>query len=130
MFRIKIIIALLCFLTFLGCDDTLTEDTLPEIPDSNVSFSKHLQPVFELKCVGCHNESQKEGGLSLTTWSSTTNDPGVVFPGNPDNSRLVWSIEGRAGVNPMPPIGSAITPFTAKEVKGVRTWITEGALNN
>ena len=108
-----------------GCDDTSTNIDNDEIPDSNVSYSKHIQPIFNVKCVSCHGVGTTEAGLDLTTWSGTRADPTVVFPGEPSNSSLVWVIE----LNPAVP-HPQFPYLTEKQIKGVRTWIEEGADNN
>jgi hypothetical protein len=115
-----------------NCDDTITSDNIDNIviPDSNVSYSQYIQPVFNLKCVNCHGVGTTEASLNLTTWSGTVADPSVVFPGEPENSKLVWTIEGRPGFPPMPPVGSPYIPLNQNQIKGVRTWIAEGAKNN
>lgn len=117
---------------YSGCKDTITGSQLDQrvIPDSNVSYSQNIQPVFDLKCSnsGCHDDGSMAGGLSLSTWANTTADPGIVFPGKPDNSRLVWTIEHYASVPPMPPVG--YPTLTQNQIKGIRTWIQEGAKDN
>ncbi len=111
-----------------GCKDQVTASDVDNrvIPDSNVSYSRDIQPVFNLKCTnaGCHEDAARAGGLSLTTCSNTKADPTIVFPGEPDNSRLIWAIEG-IGNYPMPPPG--YPPLTQNQIKGIRTWIKEGA---
>ncbi len=128
----------LLLLTFLigltGCKDTVTgsEDIDKVIiPSSNVSFSKYIFPVFNVKCstAGCHDDGTRAGGLSLTSWANATIDPSIIFPFKPDNSKLVWAIEGQPGVAPMPPIGF-VRPLTPNQIQGIRTWILEGAKNN
>lgn len=126
----KKIIPIILILFYAGCDDSSTEIDSKEIPDSNVSYSEHIQPVFNIKCVNCHGVGTVEAGLDLTTWSGTVADPSVVVPGEPNNSKLVWSIEGNPAVQPMPPPGSAYLPLTSDQVRGVKTWIAEGAKNN
>jgi hypothetical protein len=115
-----------------GCDDTITDNDIDNriIPDSLVSFSQHLQPVFEVKCISCHDDETRAGGLSLTTWANTTADGRVVVPNLPDNSVIVWSVEGRPGISPMPPLSSPYKPFTQNQVNGLKKWIEEGAQNN
>jgi len=114
-----------------SCDDTITQEDLDnrQIPSSNVSYSQHIQPVFDAKCnyAGCHNGRDMAGGLSLTNYYNTTADYLIVAPGLPENSKLVWSIEGR-GTNPMPPVGR--WPLTKNQIDGIKTWIKEGAKNN
>ena len=111
-----------------GCKDQVTATDVDNrvIPDSNVSYSQDIQPVFNLKCTnaGCHEDASRAGGISLTTCANTKADPSIVFPGEPDNSRLVWAVEGISN-SPMPPVG--YPPLTENQIKGIRTWIKEGA---
>jgi len=113
-----------------GCDDTLTADEVDKIvmPDSNVSYADHIAVVFEFNCNRCHNPSQKEGGVDLSTWSGIVADPRVVFPGSDSTSVLVWTIEYRAGFPPMPPL--QYPGLVLNHIEGVKTWIQEGAKNN
>jgi len=120
-----VLLAVLC-----GCKDKGVEVDDQIIPDKDVSYSKYIQPVFNIHCTPCHNEQLNEGGLSLTSWGATTSDPSIVFPGEPDNSRLVWAIEGRTGVSFMPPIGSPYKPLSQNQINGIKTWIREGAQGN
>jgi hypothetical protein len=128
----KIALIFLMLLTFISCDDTLTVQDVDnrKIPDKNVSFSQDIYPVFQVKCISCHNATNPDGGLDLTSYSAATADFNIIFPGNPDNSRIVWAIEGnRPPIQPMPPVGYS-RPFNDNQRQGIRTWITEGALDN
>ena len=74
------------------------------MPDSNVSYSKHIAPVFEVKCVPCHNSSRQEAGLDLSSWvNATTADPSIIARGSDSTSILVWTIEGFPPYPLMPP---------------------------
>jgi hypothetical protein len=127
-----IFLFLILLLPLTSCKDTITSDEIDSrpIPDNNVSFSQNLYPVLNVKCAnaGCHDEQTRAGGLSVMTWATFTSDASIIFPYQPDNSRLIWSIEGRAGVPPMPPLG--YPHLTFPQIKGFRTWIAEGAQNN
>ena len=116
-----------------GCDDTLTVKNVDDnpIPPDSVSFADHIYPVFQVKCAfsGCHAQPNPAVGIDLSTWAGVTADPNIVFPFEPDLSRLVWSIEGRAGIAPMPIVGYS-TPVTPDQLRGIRKWIDEGALDN
>ncbi len=117
-------------ITVTSCDDSVTADEIDSrtIPDQNVDYYEHIQPVFNLKCATsfCHDDQTRAAGLSLTSYANATADPNIVFPGDPEVSKLVWAIEGTGGVEPMPPPGP-IAPLTENQVKGIRTWIQEGA---
>ncbi|MFC2084907.1 hypothetical protein ACFLS9_07620 [Bacteroidota bacterium] len=130
--NLLIILIMFSILVFTACDDTLTGDDIDNriIPDENVSFSEHLQPVFNIKCsiAGCHDDISKAGGYSMTTWSNVL-QPGIVDPFTPETSRIIWRIEG-IGVDFMPPLESPVRPLTDNQIDGVKTWIKEGAENN
>lgn len=117
-------------ISFSACDDTLTATDLDnrEIPDSNIDYYVHIQPIFTIKCATsfCHDNQTRAGGLSLTNHANATADPSIVLPGDPEVSKMIWAIEGTGGVEPMPPPGSA-PPLTQEQIEGVRTWIQEGA---
>ncbi|GAB6281744.1 MAG: hypothetical protein STSR0008_04850 [Ignavibacterium sp.] len=131
--KISLINFLFCILilTLSSCDDTTTNSDLDkkEIPSSNVSFSQHIYPVLNIKCnnAGCHDDQTRAGGISLTTWANIVADPTVVFPGEPQDSRLVWAIEGISST-PMPPVG--YPTLTKNQIEGIKKWIEEGAKNN
>ncbi len=129
---LSLIIISLLFL--LGCDDTLTNENVDNkpIPDSNVSFADHIYPVFQVKCAfsGCHAQPNPADGIDLSTWAGVTADPNIVFPGEPDLSRLVWAIEAsEQEFLQCLPLGYT-TPITLDQIQGIRTWIDEGALDN
>jgi hypothetical protein len=129
----QIILATFGIFLFISCDDTLTVQTVDDrtIPLSNVSFSQDIYPIFQVKCAfsGCHTNPNPADGIDLSTWANVTANPNIVFPGEPDLSRLVWAIEGRAGISPMPVVGYS-RPVTAAQLQGIKTWIDEGALDN
>jgi hypothetical protein len=130
----KIFLIVSLVFAIIGCDDTLTVQNVDDkvIPSSNVSFAEHIYPVLQVKCAfsGCHGSPNPADGIDLSTWAGVTADPNIVFPGEPDLSRLVWAIEGdKPPIQPMPPVGFA-RPVTANQLQGIKTWIDEGAQNN
>jgi len=110
-----------------SCDDTLTSNDVDQIiiPDKNVSYAEHIDPVLRLKCAtsGCHDE-YRAGGFSFLLWTFTRE---AVVENLPNNSPLYLSVGGPLPT--MPPIGRGI-PLTDNQVKGIKTWISEGAQNN
>lgn len=133
----KILISTILIMSFAlvvllsACDDSINARDIDNqiIPEQNVSYSEHIQPVFNVKCnnSGCHNSSDMAGGLSLITWANTVSDPSVVFPKEPEVSKLYWAITGN-GAPIMPPLG--YQPLTQNQIDGIKTWIQEGAKNN
>ncbi len=131
LYPIFIITVIIVLLVSTGCKDTVTGEDIDKriIPVSNVSFAQDVYPILNVKCASsnCHNQESRAGGYAFTSWTSVYS-PNLIDPGNPDNSRLVWVIEARSGITPMPPIGYPY--LTPNQIKGIRTWIAEGAKNN
>ena len=90
-----ILFATLIIIISQNCKDTITSTDVDNIvmPDSNVSYSQHIAPVFEVKCVPCHNDKRSDGGVNLSSWTNVVRDPSIVFPGSDSTSILVWTIE-------------------------------------
>lgn len=108
-----------------------TGKTPPEaaIKPGATAFEAFIQPVFEKKCVNCHNPRKKKGELLLDTreglLAGGKHGP-VVKPGKPDSSELYRRItlpghdEDR-----MPPKGKL--PLSPEEIALLRQWIELGA---
>ncbi len=130
LINITLLVIFFSLILFTSCDDTVTASDIDKrtIPESNIDYYENIQPIFTVKCATtyCHDDQSRAGGLSLTNWANATADPSIVFPGDPDVSKLVWAIEGTGGVQPMPPAGYA-PPLTQDQIRGIRTWIQEGA---
>lgn len=85
-------------------------------------------PIFQKYCVGCHNATDKEGGLVLENYAGFLRggDNGKVLElGRPDQSRMLLMITGKAEPA-MPPEGSE-TP-TEAELALLTRWFKAGAL--
>jgi hypothetical protein len=97
-----------------------------EFPPSNVSYSRHVQPFFTLRCYPCHDGYNAAGGIQLTTYSHVMFDrPNLVVPTRPDESLIMMVLDLRILHN-----SGNIGNIPSSQTLGVRTWITEGALNN
>ncbi len=127
----EIILVAIITISLFGCDDTITNQDVDDmiIPSSNVSFSQHVYPVFQVKCFSCHGNGIYEAGLDLTLRSRFV-DGRIVVPGDTLTSILVWRIDRppRAGFNPMPP--EFMPQLTSNQIRGIKIWIAEGALDN
>ncbi len=93
-----------------------------------VRYADQISPIFERRCVECHNAYKLKGGLRLDLLVAAFDveqDLWAIRPGDPDGSELVARIAPDAGNKErMPPKGDRLT---ADEVSLIRTWIQEGA---
>ena len=93
-------------------------------PDSNVSYSRHVEPLLRLACTfsGCHSAQDQ---LPLDSYTALFQTPGLVIVGRPDLSRLNQVLEGRLS---HPPVFQH--RITENHRRGMATWVREGAQNN
>jgi len=117
--------------SFWSCKDNITGEGPFDIvfPDHDVSYNSLIQPLFDRACAfagGCHGGDDPAAELSLESYLRLTTRVGIVIPGSPDESLLQLRIEGR--VTPRMPLNRPA--LTDNQIQGIRTWISEGALNN
>ena len=80
-------------------------------------------------CTGCHNPEDREGDLSLATFSDVAQglESGpLVLPGQPESSRLIRVLTGAAEPQ-MPPEDEDNKAPTEQEIAVLRAWIESGA---
>jgi hypothetical protein len=120
------ILLLFLSLVSLSCDDTILTDV--DIPDSNVSYPEHIQPIFNNHCNNstCHNNEDRAAGVSLTSYAELFSSPFLVIPYSPDESKLFQVIEGKSVTIMPPPYGNSY-PLSDNQIEGIKTWIEEGA---
>jgi len=85
----------------------------------NMSFSATIEPILDLKCVGCHNPNNVSGGVLLSSYADVKT---VV-----DNGSLLGAIKWEPGFTNMPFNGNQLP---ACEIDQIEAWINQGALNN
>lgn len=121
-----------------GCSDrgaSVLQDPTPD-PEPTVSFSADVQPIFDARCVVCH-DSDGPSGMTLLSGVSHGELVGVtatgyaalrIAPGEPESSVLYNKITDSGlygGI--MPAAGPALT---AEQIAVIAAWIEEGALDN
>ena len=92
------------------------------VPD----FSKHIAPIFQKRCVGCHNADDAEGKLSLESYADLQKGGkhGPSFqPGDIASSRLLQLVTGKAKPV-MPPEDEE--RLTTEEIALLTAWIESG----
>ncbi|MEC9092445.1 MAG: c-type cytochrome domain-containing protein, partial [Planctomycetota bacterium] len=101
--------------------------TTPWVTAEDFSFEKNIRPIFEQKCVRCHNPSEAEGGLDLTSaeglLKGSENGKVILFD-QLDDSQLLQQVISKS----MPPKGAQ--PLTPKEIDTIQTWLDSGATFN
>lgn len=128
--------SLLALALFAGCTDMgdpVSPDANNNPPgDGTLSWTGTIYPdIIGPSCASCHNAASPQGNLDLTTfdgWINATSNGGnpFVVAGTPDDSELVWRVEGTNGVSRMPVGGQ----LSASDIEAIRTWISQGALKD
>ncbi|HEX5025050.1 MAG TPA: c-type cytochrome domain-containing protein [Agriterribacter sp.] len=99
-------------------------------PDKAIVFADVIQPIFESKCIGCHNESKLKGELLLENLAGVLagGKSGPLFiPGKPDTSLLIRRIHLPVDDKKrMPPASKP--QLTAAETALLSAWIKSGAV--
>ena len=126
----------------LGGDLTHGEDFIlapvlkpkgPTIPiDQALVYRDVVQPIFESKCISCHNSDKMKGGLMLTEEKVIMKggkDGRIIVPGQPQISLLLQRIHLQEDdKNHMPPVGKP--QLSAAEQAVLYHWIKENASFN
>ncbi len=105
-------------------------DSLPDLgsPDSVRVYHDMVFPIFETKCIACHNNEVQRGGLNMESADSLQiggQGGPVIAKGNPLESELFRRITlPQKSIKFMPPTNEALT---YDEIKVVEWWIEQGA---
>ncbi|MEO0338579.1 MAG: c-type cytochrome domain-containing protein [Bacteroidota bacterium] len=101
--------------------------TYPLNPDSIFLYQHLIQPVFDRKCVHCHNSKQSRGGLNLQSKKGLLagGDHGDALEKKGQQSPLLLHRVGLEMDNPkyMPTKG---TPMNYAEIRLLEYWVNEG----
>lgn len=96
-------------------------------PTASLSAAPPVEGLLQKYCIGCHNETDREAGLSLQTPESlkrgSENGP-VLSPGRWQDS-LLYHVLSPDVDNTMPPYGEAQP--TDAEREQLRQWVLAGA---
>lgn len=117
-------------LAVVGCNSggTVTDPSQIVFPSAGVSYVQHVKPFLALSCAfsGCHGDVEPGGGIRLTSYTYLFVDrPNLVVSGRPDESLIIQVMDQR-----IPHRFDILRNVTSDQIRGMRTWITEGALNN
>ncbi len=99
--------------------------------NSPVSFEQEILPLFQQKCLACHNASKKQGALVLespqTILAGGDSGPAVVAGKSAES--LLLQLASHQAEPHMPPSKNAVAAagMTPEELGLIRLWIDQGA---
>ncbi len=108
-----------------------------DYPDKRVKSAAEMQvyedmiaPIFEAKCMSCHNVQKSKGDFQMTTYEnllqSGESDKPSLTTGSPEKSELYNRVSLPLDhEDHMPPDGK--TPLTENEIALLKYWIESGA---
>ena len=101
----------------------------PRASTGSISFARDVKPIFEAKCIACHGESKKKGGLSLASEATITaggrNGP-VFVAGDPAGSEMLRRLRLPPDDEDHMPPASKPQP-SREEIDRIEAWISAGA---
>ena len=117
----------------VGADDeevNVDMTKIPPAPKKEVTFVKHLKPVFEkAECFKCHGEEKQKAKLRVDDYKALIKGSSagkVVVPKKPQKSLLLLSVARLDEDYAMPPKGKG-KDLTKDQIALVRAWIEQGA---
>jgi WD40 repeat protein/mono/diheme cytochrome c family protein len=108
-----------------GQQDKKKDQKAPE----QVSYYRHIRPIFQQHCQGCHQPAKAEGEFVMTGYADLLK-PGMrydagIAAGHPEKSSIIRLITSQNGKPPEMPRGKDV--LSDYDVKLIQKWITQGA---
>jgi hypothetical protein len=100
--------------------------TQPGAVGPRVDFVRQIKPILDKRCLECHSEEKRKGGLSLASYADVLDggrNGAAVRPGTSVRSLIVHRVTGR--IEPQMPKDE--DPLTPSEIALLRQWIDQGA---
>ena len=126
--KLYFLLVLIAPLLLVGCDGG-------KKAEQKVSYSQNIIPILQRYCLECHvndGPGQKASGLDMSTHQALmkgTKFGPVIKAGDSLSSTLVILVEGKADASIKMPHGDRES-LSAAEIKTLRLWIDQGAVNN
>lgn len=102
------------------------------VTPQQISYHRDVVPIIENKCLPCHAAPDGTGylrsQLNLDTYELIMEGNAygpVIVPGDSRHSILNMLVEERVDISLRTP-----HPLTAEEIKTLRLWVDQGAMNN
>lgn len=93
-----------------------------------ITYQDHIRPIFENRCLTCHNPDKKRGDLDLATYGGVMqggSGGAAVEAGDPAASKL-WQVVAHVAEPVMPPKSDKIPQG---EIDLIAKWIEGGVLD-
>ena len=104
------------------------------VTNERADFSKHIRPILERSCLGCHSGAKPKGGFRVTARNLLIKggDSGeaAILVDRGDDSPLLRFASDEVEDLEMPPLGerAKYPALTKEEIRQFRNWIQQGAL--
>ena len=105
----------------------------PPSKETGLTFEKHIKPLFEKSCLGCHGENRPKSKYRVDSREAvikggSSGDPAVV-PGQSAKSILVHYCADLVKEMEMPPVEKRekYPALTKQQIGILRAWIDQGA---
>jgi uncharacterized membrane protein len=96
-------------------------------PDS--FYAKHIYPILDANCIGCHGEAKSKGGLQMDSYEMLMRggqDGPVVVAGAPEKSLLLQRVTLPVDHKKFMP-AEGKPPLKPQEIAWIQAWIQQGA---
>ena len=91
-----------------------------------VDFGRQVKPIFDARCLECHSQDTRKGGLSLATYADALDggrNGAAIRPGNSAASLLLHRLTGE--IEPQMPKDEPA--LSDAELALIRLWVDQGA---
>lgn len=113
----------LSFVTQVICDETTPAS------EQTVNFEKQILPIFQAKCLDCHDENLQESEFRLDRKTALlrggdSGEPAIIL-GDGKKSHLIKLVRGEEAGHFMPP--DEDERLSAEQIQLIESWIDQGA---
>lgn len=98
----------------------------PQSATPMVDYGKDVHAILAARCLACHSQEKRSGGLSLATYEDVLQggrNGVIVRPGNSGGSLIVQRLTGPASTRM--PLGGE--PLSHDQIGTITAWIDQGA---
>lgn len=119
MLNKKLVLYLLGVIFFSACVSNNEEELYSECDTNGVSYSVHIKPYVDNRCLSCHNANLPSGHVDYSSFEGLKKSI--------DDGSFLGSIQHVASFSAMPPS----SPMTDDcKIAQIQAWIDQGAEKN